>query len=249
MASLTEQAVEQIKSMIVRGELRPGDRLPREQDLASQLGISRGSLREAVRALAVLKIIDVRRGDGTYVTSLAPELLLAAVDFVVDLQRDASSVLDFLAVRRYLEPECTSLAAVRIDAAGIDRLEQLVLEAEELARDQPVDHELMMANDRAFHAAVNAAGGNPVAAAIVAATAGVTTRIRINRSMAAHHAVFHTVDDHRMIFAAIAAHDYQLARLHAAAHIARTEDWVRTHLPEAAPAERASGREAAEPLA
>lgn len=229
MRSLTDQAVEQIKAMIVRGDLGPGDRLPREQDLADQLGISRGSLREAVRALTVLKVIDVRRGDGTYVTSLAPELLLAAVDFVVDLQRD-ESVLDFLEVRRYLEPECTSLAAARLDDAGVAQVEQLVLEAEKLAQADPVDHELMMANDQAFHAVVNAGGGNPVAAAIVAASSGVTTRIRINRSMAADGAVFHTVNDHRLIYEAIAAHDHQRARLHAATHIARTEEWVRAHL-------------------
>ena len=84
--SVTDEAIETIKGMIVSGELRPGDRLPREADLAQRLGLSRSSLREAVRALSLVRILDVRQGDGTYVTSL-----------------DASLLLDALAVRHRVE--------------------------------------------------------------------------------------------------------------------------------------------------
>ena len=70
--AVTDEAIERIKSMIVSGELQPGDRLPREDELAAELGLSRSSLREAVRALALVRILDVRQGDGTYVTSLSP---------------------------------------------------------------------------------------------------------------------------------------------------------------------------------
>src|SRR5277367_3894561 len=80
--SVTGEAIEKIKAMIVSGDLRPGERLPVEDKLAAKLSISRGSLREAVRALALVHILDVRQGDGTYVTSLQPELLLDAVSFV-----------------------------------------------------------------------------------------------------------------------------------------------------------------------
>jgi DNA-binding transcriptional regulator YhcF (GntR family) len=69
-------AIEKLKDMIVSGRLRPGQRLPREADLAASLGLSRSSLREAVRALSVMRILDVRQGDGTYVSSLAPDSLL-----------------------------------------------------------------------------------------------------------------------------------------------------------------------------
>jgi Bacterial regulatory proteins, gntR family len=63
--AVTDEAIEKIKSMIVSGTLRAGDRLPREADLAAELGLSRSSLREAVRALSLVNILDVRRGDGT----------------------------------------------------------------------------------------------------------------------------------------------------------------------------------------
>ena len=68
--SLTQAAIDEIKGMIVRGELRPGDRLPKESELAARLNLSRGSLREAVRGLALVRVLEVRQGDGTYVTSL-----------------------------------------------------------------------------------------------------------------------------------------------------------------------------------
>src|SRR5256714_12072617 len=98
--------------MIVSGELGPGDRLPKEADLADRLGLSRNSLREAVRALSLIHVLDVRRGDGTYVTSLEASLLMDAMGFVVDVHRD-DTVLQFLEARRVLEPAVTELAALR----------------------------------------------------------------------------------------------------------------------------------------
>ena len=75
-APLTEGAIAKMREMIASGELAPGARLPPEADLASLLGASRNTVREAVRALVTARVLDVRRGDGTYVTSLRPELLL-----------------------------------------------------------------------------------------------------------------------------------------------------------------------------
>ncbi|MES2866630.1 MAG: GntR family transcriptional regulator, partial [Actinomycetota bacterium] len=72
--AVTDEAIEKIKAMIVSGELSPGDRLPPEKELSERLGLSRNSMREAVKALEVIRVLDVRRGDGTYVTSLEPHL-------------------------------------------------------------------------------------------------------------------------------------------------------------------------------
>lgn len=127
--------------MIVTGALRPGDRLPPESELAGALGLSRNSLREAVRALSLIRVLDVRQGDGTYVTGLGPELLLTAVGFAVDLH-PAHTAPQFLAVRRILEPAAAALAAARITEPELDALHALldvpadtVPEAELLARD------------------------------------------------------------------------------------------------------------------
>src|ERR1700735_1040936 len=101
--------------MILSGRVRPGEKLPREADLATDLGLSRNSLREAVKALSLMNILDVRQGDGTYVTSLETPLLLESLSFIVDFHRD-DQVLEFLAVRRILEPAAAALAAHTISA-------------------------------------------------------------------------------------------------------------------------------------
>ena len=117
--AVTDEAIEKMKAMITSGALRAGDRLPREADLAAELGLSRSSLREAVRALSLVNILDVRRGDGTYVTSLEPRLLLEALSFIVDFHRDDTVLKQLLRVRRILEPAATAMAAERItDSRG-----------------------------------------------------------------------------------------------------------------------------------
>src|SRR3989441_5613163 len=74
--SVTDDAIDKIRERIVSGAWSAGDRLPKESELAAELGLSRNSLREAVRALSQLRVLEVRQGDGTYVSSLEPDLLL-----------------------------------------------------------------------------------------------------------------------------------------------------------------------------
>ena len=109
--AVTDDAILRVKDMIVSGELMPGDRLPREADLAERLGLSRSSLREAVKALSLVRVLDVRQGDGTYVTSLEPEILLETIGFVADFHQDRT-LLHVLEVRRMLESAATALAAL-----------------------------------------------------------------------------------------------------------------------------------------
>src|SRR5688572_13993789 len=102
--SRTDDVVNGIKHMILNGELQPGERLPVEKELAETLGVSRGSLREGVRALSILGILNSRQGDGTYVTKLDVAQLLAPMGFVVDLQGDGQA-REVHAIRRLLESE------------------------------------------------------------------------------------------------------------------------------------------------
>ncbi|MDB4981664.1 MAG: transcriptional regulator, GntR family, partial [Myxococcales bacterium] len=114
-SGLAESAIAQISERIASGEWGPGARLPREADLAEELGLSRNSLREAVRALSLVRVLDVRQGDGTYVSSLEPSLLLGeTARFAVPLL-GTRDVLELFEVRRLLEPGAAALAATRID--------------------------------------------------------------------------------------------------------------------------------------
>src|SRR6266702_8206079 len=120
-ASVTDEAIERIRGLIVSGEWGPGTRLPREADLAKQLGLSRNSLREAVRALSITRVLEVRQGDGTYVSSLEAGELLEPTLLATRLLR-GRTVLELFEVRRMLEPEAAAMAARRASAEIIAAL-------------------------------------------------------------------------------------------------------------------------------
>jgi DNA-binding FadR family transcriptional regulator len=221
-----ETTIDKIKQMLVDGELRPGDKLPVEKDLAASLGVSRNTLREAVRALTSLKVLQTRQGDGTYVTSLQPALLLDGMGFVADLHREDGE-LHFLHVRRLLEPEATALAVGRLSEGDVGKLRDLLDEAQALIASSMDYHEHLMANDRAFHNLITSRYGNPVLAALVENTSGHTVRARLWRGRADPGADERTVAEHRLIYQAIVDGDSERARLRAAAHILGVEDAVR----------------------
>ncbi|AIA02643.1 FadR/GntR family transcriptional regulator [Streptomyces noursei] len=222
--AVTDEAIEKIKGMIVSGALRPGDRLPRESELAAELGLSRNSLREAVRALSLIRILDVRQGDGTYVTSLDPQLLLEAMSFVVDFHRD-DTVLEFLAVRRILEPAATGMAAGRLPTSELDAL-QAALDA---LGPEPALEELI-AGDLEFHRRIVAAAGNSVLCSLLDGLSGPTTRARIWRGLTQKDAVARTLAEHRAILGALRDGDAEAARAWATVHVASVEQWLRASL-------------------
>ena len=115
--SVTEDAIAQIKAMIVSGSCGPVIGYPASRTSHGVSGLSRNSLREAVRALSWIRILDVRQGDGTYVTSLDPELLVDAMSFIVDLHHDRN-VMHILEARRVLEAAAAALAAQYVDDGG-----------------------------------------------------------------------------------------------------------------------------------
>src|SRR3954453_19932055 len=119
----TDLAIPKIKDLISSGEFTAGARLPTERELTQRFGVSRSSLREAVRALALVGVLESRAGDGTYVTTLEPDLLLTGIGFVSDLASGAS-LLALRAIRRLLEPEATRMATPLLDDDDFARLEQ-----------------------------------------------------------------------------------------------------------------------------
>src|SRR5919197_18116 len=178
--SVTQEAIEKIRELIASGEWGPGTRLPREADLAAQLGLSRSSLREAVRALSLVRVLDVRQGDGTYVSSLEPDLLLGETTRFATHLLQGRTVLELFEVRRLLEPAAAAIAAIRIDEEG-----KLALRREldrRFAADDRVE-ELVEA-DSAFHEVIARAGGNAVLRSLCASISGRPTRFRWRSSLA-----------------------------------------------------------------
>jgi GntR family transcriptional repressor for pyruvate dehydrogenase complex len=224
--AVTDEAIEKLRAMIVSGELRPGDRLPREADLATTLGLSRNSLREAVRALSLVRILDVRQGDGTYVSSLAADSLLEALNFIVEFHHDAS-VLELLEVRRILEPAASARAAVLITAPTIEHVAEILGRAN---ADSPVED--LVKADVEFHRAIALAAGNSVLASLIESLSAPTQRARVWRGMTQEGALQRTLDEHQAIFDAIVRHDPEMARTWATVHVAGVEEWLRSALAE-----------------
>ncbi|NYD68685.1 FadR/GntR family transcriptional regulator [Agromyces atrinae] len=219
--AVTDTAIQKIKEMIVSGALAPGDRLPPEKELSESLGLSRSSLREAVKALEVIRVLDVRRGDGTYVTSLAPRELLEAMSFVVDLH-DRDVILEIFGVRRILESSASGLAAQHATDADRAALHELLDSVD-------VDGEItsLVEHDLAFHSRIAASTGNGYLAGLLDSMSSQTVRARIWRGITEENAVDRTLREHRAILAAIDAGDAALAEALTVSHVAGIESWLR----------------------
>jgi DNA-binding FadR family transcriptional regulator len=221
--SQSDVVVQGIRQMIIGGRLRPGDRLPVEKDLAAALGVSRNPLREGVRALSMMGVLETRQGDGTYVTKLDPSMLLAPMGFVVDLQA-GTGTHHLHAVRRILETEAAASAAQRIGLDELQAAADLLRHNEtELTLDEP-NHETVIENDIAFHRLIAQAAGNPILAALIDALGGRTMRDRLRRSITQPGADETAHREHLSILSALTAHDPDRARVRMATHLFTVED-------------------------
>lgn len=225
-APVTDAAIEAIRRLIISGELPPGARLPAEAELAQELGMSRGTVREAVRALVTARVLDVRRGDGTYVTSLRPELLLQGIGFVVDLIQDEWS-LELIELRRILEPAATALAATRASESDLKQIGD-ALENMRTAEDQ----EELVQHDAQFHALVGGASGNRSLASMLEGLSSRSIRARVWRGIIDEDAIRQTLAEHERIFAALLAGDEALSSAAALTHVATSETWLRRFLQQ-----------------
>ena len=224
-AGVTDDAIERIRELIASGTWGPGERLPREADLAKQLGLSRNSLREAVRALSLARVLEVRQGDGTYVSSLEPGELLEPTLSATDLLR-GRTVLELFEVRRMLEPEAAAVAALRADAEVLDALHE-ELDRMIAAGDSADD---LVAADAAFHDVIARAPGNSVLRALLRSLSTSTVRARLWHGVADRSALDLAREEHTRIYDAISAGDSDLARAAALLHVVTNETWLREHL-------------------
>jgi GntR family transcriptional regulator, transcriptional repressor for pyruvate dehydrogenase complex len=225
---ITDTAIERLRGLIVSGDLTPGARLPPETELAAQLGISRGSVREAVKALTHARMLAVRQGDGTYVTSLEPDELLQGITLAAELARN-ETVLDVVEVRRLLEPGATRLAAERISERELHELAELLH-----AMDGTEEPEAFVRLDVEFHNRVAEASGNAWLSAILRGLAEPTIRARRERLTVDHAVSATTRRQHREIYEALKERDGALAQASALAHVCSTQRGVRAVLGTAA---------------
>ncbi len=153
---LYEEIVEQIKGLISEGQLKPGDKLLPERDLSERFQVSRASVREAIRTLEMLGIIDIRPGDGTFIRDTETDDIIRPLALFLAVER--SSLLDMFEMRRIFETATARLAAERATQEELDQIEAML----ESMRQQLnlLDPEKGQEFDAAFHYAVAEATHN-----------------------------------------------------------------------------------------
>jgi GntR family transcriptional repressor for pyruvate dehydrogenase complex len=211
-----------IEQLVRSGDLKAGDRLPPEHDFAQMLGVSRGSLREALKGLMYLGLIKSRAGDGTYIQSSLSRVLNRHFQWMILL--DEVKHLEIYELRKIIEPEAAALAARRATRADIECLEA-ALDGLAEGRGNPV---LFHAFDIKFHDAFAQASGN--------AAIQTTMRMLYHATSEARKAVLPFITDwdrhwqrHERVFASIRDHKPALARKAVLEDLNYAETLLRKH--------------------
>lgn len=195
-----EEIVRQVKALIGEGRLKSGDQLPPERDLAQQFRVSRTSVREALRTLESLGLIEIRPGEGTFVREVSVESLVEPLARVLVSQHKA--VGELFEARRLLEPNIAGLAARRATQDEIREMEEILAQqAKEVAAGNTG-----LAQDAAFHASIAASVQNRAITRIVNALMDLLTQSR-EESLQTPGRPTRSHQDHRRILESIRRRD------------------------------------------
>lgn len=190
--SIYQDIVLQIRAMIERGELTPGDKLPPERRLAEMFSVSRNTVREAIKALAQKDILESRQGAGTFVRVADADSFAEA--FAGSIVRSQPRLKDIFEVRKLVEPEIAALAARNASPSDITWMENVISEQEDAAQAGKMTSEL----DQLFHEILAEASGNSVMRIMIGALHDEFVESRISvlqskdrqqRSLEAHKAI------------------------------------------------------------
>src|SRR3954471_22411972 len=218
-----EQVAEQIRRLIGTGALKPGDLLPPERELAVKLGVGRSSIRDAVRTLEVMGILEPRQGHGTVVRDLSTDALV--VPLASMLTRKREMVSELLDVRRMLEPALAARAARNATPEEIAEMGRILERHEAKLRrgEQAVDE------DDEFHYAIALAARNSVVLQVLDVLMDLLRESR-SRSLQVKGRPQRSFDGHRRILRAIRRHDTEAAEEAVRKHLREIEEIVTRQL-------------------
>lgn len=214
---LYEEIVAQLAELIRQGRMQPGDRLPSERELAEQLGVSRPSVREAIRAMEHRGLVVSRPGSGTYIAGGSAEGLLIAF---AALAEEESALQDIFELRMLVEPPIASLAALRAAPDDIGRLESILREQESRASGEDGDGHAKL--DVAFHSALAEATHNEALLRLAAGLMEVLAPSR-HQSLQTAQRIQLSLHSHRRVLDAVMEKDWGKARRAMEDHIVRVD--------------------------
>ena len=218
-----DMAFSGIKAMIQSGRIGPGAKLPKEAELSAELGVSRNSLREAVRAMQAMHILEARQGDGTYVSDLNPANLMDVLSIALEVS-DVQTIVWYLRIRCTLEVEAVRNAAARRSETQLQRLSDI--NEQILSED---DSERIMQLDSQFHDCIAEIDGNPVQAAFLRVVSAPTVRARVWRLKMEGEGLHRMRREHRDILEAIRSRDVDRAAHCMWLHVDGVVRWVSDH--------------------
>jgi GntR family transcriptional repressor for pyruvate dehydrogenase complex len=210
--TLPERISARLLALIAERQLRPGDKLPPERELAAIMGVSRASLREALAGLAMVNVVEIRQGSGAYVTSLKPALLIEHFDFVFSL--DDSTFSELLEARHMIEPGLASMAAFKATDDDLAAME-VCLERSGAAVD---DADAFLAVDLDLHDLILAAARNQIITRFMAGLTRLGTASR-KRTGALREVREKSHREHVAIVRAIVQRDHLAAAAAMESHI------------------------------
>lgn len=211
---LSDEVYRQIVSLISSGELKPGDKIPSERELAADLGISRQSIREALNRAEVMRLIEVRQGEGSFILSSVNESLKPPLTLI--MEKEAQRIFDFLEIRKLVEGWCAEKAAVEATGDELENMEEILDKMKKVAAKdkqwEAMDLELHLSFAKATH--------NVIAVHIMEALkSNFRPFFRFAKSMPSSERIDVLWQHHYEIFAAIRQKDPESAKKKVIAHL------------------------------
>jgi GntR family transcriptional regulator, transcriptional repressor for pyruvate dehydrogenase complex len=213
-----EEVARQLEQMILK-KLHPGDKLPSERELAESLGVSRSSIRDAIRSLELVGLVEPRQGSGTVVREISADTVMNPLTNI--LRHKVELVTELIDFRKMLEPSLAARAATHASEEELEELEQILHRQEARFR----ANELAIEEDSEFHYAIAMASGNSVVLKVLDVLMDLLRDTR-ERSLQSEGRPQKSLAGHRKILAAIKKRDAEAAKSAMRRHIEDVEEIV-----------------------
>lgn len=213
-----EGVAKQIERLILK-KLQPGDKLPSERELAELLRVSRSSIRDAIRSLELMGMVEPRQGAGTIVREISSESLTNPLANVI--KRKGELIHELLDFRMMLEPQLAARAATRVSDEEVAEMEEILDRQDKKVH----EGESSVAEDSEFHYAIALASGNSVVLKVLDTLMDLLRDSR-ERSLQVEGRPQKSISGHRKILAAIKRRDSEAAKVAMRRHIEDVEEIV-----------------------
>lgn len=222
---LSDEVYRQLVSLISSGELKPGDKIPSERELAADMGISRQSIREALNRAEVMRLIEVRQGEGSFILSSVNESLKPPLTLI--MEKEVERIFDFLEIRKLVEGWCAEKAAVEATADELENMQEILDKMKKVAaKDKQWE-----AMDLALHLSFAKATHNVIAVHIMEALkSNFRPFFKFTKSMPSSERIDVLWQHHYEIFSAIKQKDPVTAKKKVIAHLNFIEEKLKADM-------------------